>query len=168
MGTGPGSSGRIFMITGRCSRVQRRTTEGNIRIIEGMLYKQSAIRTAVMDYRASSGGHTGGNAGGHAFVSDPTAGEAIRNAEEISAVVLDSGDKVYRPERWIKLFDALKVWAEPDFIKRGLLKRRYAGEDYRVTCLELAISSNTYFYNLQEIRNYALALACQLQIAKIL
>ncbi len=148
--------------------LQRRTTEGNIFLIETMLYKQKAIRDAVMDYRANMGGHTGGNAGGHAYVSDPTANTAIRNAEEIRAVTLDTGERVRWPERWVALFDALISWAEEDSIKRGLLKRRYKGEDYRVTCLELAISQSTYSANLQEMRAYALAIACQLQLVKLL
>ena len=84
--------------------MQRRTADANIRIIENMLYKQKAIRAAVLDYRASKGGHTGGGVTGHAFVSDPTAGEALRNVEEVGAVILTTGEKICKPERWIKLF----------------------------------------------------------------
>ena len=147
--------------------MQRRTADANIRIIENMLYKQKAIRAAVLDYRASKGGHTGGGVTGHAFVSDPTAGEALRNVEEVGAVFLTTGEKICKPERWIKLFEALTEWAAVDSIKRGLLKRRYSGEDYKVTCIELAISTTTYSCNLQEIRHYASALACQLGLVAI-
>lgn len=148
--------------------MQRRTADANIRIIENMLYKQKAIRAAVLDYRASKGGHTGGGVTGHAFVSDPTAGEALRNVEEVGAVILTTGEKICKPERWIKLFDALAEWVSTDFVKRGILGRRYAGEDYKVSCLELAISQSTYSANLQEMRAYALAIACQLQLVQLL
>lgn len=148
--------------------MQRRSQDDNIRVIECILYKERSIRQAVEDYRASSGGHTGGGPSGHAFISDPTAGEAVRNISEIHSVTLDSGEQVYHPERWLKLCGELKKWANNDAVKGGILKRRYHGEDYRVTCLELSISQGTYSLNLQEIRAYALALACQLELVKLI
>lgn len=148
--------------------MQRKSADDNIRIIEHILYKEQAIREAVEDYRASRGGHSGGAPSGHAFISDPTAGEAIRNVEEICVVTIDSGERIFKPERWLLLINELKVWAEKDSIKCGLLKRRYHGEDYKVTCLELAISQATYSTNLQEIRAYALAIACQLELVKLI
>jgi len=148
--------------------MQRKSTDDNIRIIESMLYKQSEIREAVRDVRAGHGGHTGGSPTGHAFISDTTAMEAIRHIEEVPLVNLDTGEKIHYPERWIKLFDSLAEWARGDFVKKGLLQRRYSGEDYRSTCADLSISPTTYFCNLQEIRNYSLAIACQLGVTRLI
>ena len=66
-----------------------------------ILSNQHSIERAVKEARLQPGGHSGG--GGHAFVSDPTAQQAVRLATELKAVTLDDGWTLRWPERLLKV-----------------------------------------------------------------
>ena len=71
--------------------------------VETMLRNQTAIERAVDEARAEQrGGHSGGGSSGHAFVSDPTAQQAVTAALPLSSVTLDNGYVVREPEKFSK------------------------------------------------------------------
>ena len=91
-----------------------------------MLYHEGEIRRAVKEARADfsfigcigCGKACSGKGSGKK--TDMTAGAALKLAEELSAVVLDDGRTVRRPESWLKVFDGVRKRAEgcarPDLI----------------------------------------------------
>lgn len=147
--------------------MQRRSRDRNVRAFEFMLRNEGKIRDAVEEVRLCRKGHTGGTPTGHARVSDPTAGEAIRNVEELSFVEIEGGGRVEWPERWLRVIDAVREWCKPDVLKREILRRRYSGESYIYTCYEVHISERRYHEILFAIRSYALQCAAQLQVIKV-
>ena len=80
--------------------MQRRSRDKNVRIFEFMIRNEKRIREAVEEARSGKGGRTGGATSGHCYIPDPTAGEAIRNTEEIHCVEIEGGGTVKWPERW--------------------------------------------------------------------
>ena len=146
---------------------QRNSANAIVRKVEYVFYNEKNIRRAVNEKRLDSGGHTGGENTGHAFVSDPTAVKAIRDAVEIEWVLLDNGDNIRWPERWIGVINAVYSWCGKDSIRLQVAKMRYRGCDYRDTCAELHISQSTYSAIMAEIRNYAMMCACQEQLIRV-
>ena len=144
--------------------MQRESRDANVRKIEYMIRHERQIAEAVEEAKLAPRGHTGG--AGHSFVSDPTAAQAIRNADEVSLVEIDGG-RVEWPERWLKVVSAVRAWCGNDTIRAEIFKRRYVGEWYRETCDKLNIASSTYNFMLGEIRGYALQCAAQAQVIKI-
>ena len=108
--------------------MQRRSRDRNVRAFEFMIRNEKKIRDAVEEARANKGSHTGGTPTGHAFISDPTAGEAIRNVEELSVVEIEGGGRVEWPERWLRVIDAVRAWCEPFYLRREILRRRYTAK----------------------------------------
>jgi len=146
--------------------MQRQSSNLCIRKIEYVFYHEKSISDAVLEARNEPGGHTGGNAG-HAFVSDPTAIKAIKNAEELKVITIDGDHKVSYPERWLRVCAAVREDSNTDAIKREIFRRRYGGEPYQRTCADVCIGETTYWMNLKEIRSYALACACQEGLVKV-
>lgn len=153
--------------------MQRRSRDRNVRTFEFMMRSEKRIREAVKEAKANKGGHTGGTPTGHAFIPDPTASEAIRNAEELRFVELGDGGKVEWPERWLRVIDAVRAWCEPSYLRREILRRRYSGESWTKTCAELTISRERYLSEtryreiIRSIRSYALQCAAQVQVIKV-
>lgn len=147
--------------------MQRRSRDRNVRAFEFVMRNERKIRDAVAEAKAAKGGHTGAAPTGHAHIADPTAGEAIRRAEELSFVEIEGGGRVEWPERWLRVIDAVRAWCEPDNVRREILRRRYSGENYLATCIATHISERLYHYVLRDIRSYALQCAAQVQVVKI-
>ncbi len=153
--------------------MQRRSRDRNVRAFEFMIRNEKKIRDAVEEARANKGGHTGGTPTGHAFISDPTAGEAIRNVEELSFVEIEGGGRVEWPERWLSVIDAVRAWCEPFYLRREILRRRYNGESWTKTCAEIKISRDRYLSEtryreiIRSIRSYALQCAAQVGVIKV-
>lgn len=147
--------------------MQRRSRDKNVRAFEFMMRNERKIRDAVEETRVSKKGSTGRTPTGHAYISDPTAGEAIRNVEELSFVEIEGGGRVEWPERWLRVIDAVRAWCEPDAVRAEILRRRYNGESYVVTCREVHISSRVYHDVLYKIRVYAVQCAAQVQVIKV-
>lgn len=80
------------------------------------------IKDAVLEAKTGTGGHTGG-AGGHSYISDPTPAAAIRLAEEIPCVTLRDKNKIIKPERWLKVIEAVKSWVSSDVIDNEIFHR---------------------------------------------
>lgn len=91
--------------------------------IEWYLRRETAIRQAVKEYSAEfsflSASQWGGNSKSGKR-TDRTSKLAAKLSEELSAVVLDNGDTIKRPEAWLAVFDAVRKQAEalsrPDWI----------------------------------------------------
>lgn len=147
--------------------MQRRSRDKNVRAFEFMMRNERKIRDAVEETRASKKGSTGRTPTGHAYISDPTAGEAIRNAEELHFVEIEGGGRVEWPERWLRVIDAVRAWCEPDAIRVEILRRRYSGESYIITCTAIHISERRYHDILFQLRSYALQCAAQMQVVKV-
>lgn len=153
--------------------MQRRSRDRNVRAFEFMMRNERKIREAVKEVRLCKKGHTGGAPTGHAHIADPTAGEAIRRAEELSFVEIEGGGRVEWPERWLRVIDAVRVWCEPFYLRREILRRRYSGESWIRTCAEVKVSKDRrlteskYRRIVAEICNYAVKCAAQMQVVKI-
>lgn len=147
--------------------MQRRSRDKNVRAFEFMMRNERKIRDAVEETRASKKGSTGRTPTGHAYISDPPAGEAIRNAEELHFVEIEGGGRVEWPERWLSVIDAVRAWCEPDAIRVEILRRRYSGESYIITCTAIHISERRYHDILFQLRSYALQCAAQMQVVKV-
>ena len=81
------------------------------------------IKDAVLEAKIGAGGHTGGAPSGHCHVSDPTPAAALRRAEEIGVVTLPDRNKVFRPERWLKVVEAVRAWVSSDVIDNEIFHR---------------------------------------------
>ena len=148
--------------------MQRESRDANVRKIEYMIRHEKQIAEAVTEAKLAPRGHTGGAPSGHIFVSDPTAAQAIRNADEVSLVEIDGGGRVEWPERWLRVVRAVRSWCGNDTVKAEIFKRRYSlGENSSCTCMGINVEVPTYYVILREIRNFALACAAQEQIVKV-
>ncbi len=146
---------------------QREARDHNVRRIEYMIRHEKEITQAVDEAKHSPRGHSGGAATGHSFVSDPTAAQAIRLADELTIVQV-AGRDVFYPERWLKVISALRSWCGRDNIRAEIFRRKYhTGEGYHRTCFALHIAERTYYDILAEIRGYALQCAAQAQVVKV-
>lgn len=80
-------------------------------VADFILYHEMAIRQSVADARASvsfvRAARLDGKARGGS-VSDRTAAQAIKNSMPLPCVVLDSGEKVENPEKWLAVLDAVR------------------------------------------------------------
>lgn len=144
---------------------QRTRLDATVRKIETIFYNEKQIRRAVMEARQDKGGFTGGT-GGHAFISDPTANQAIRNVEEIKKVVIDQETIIHYPERWLKVIDA--TYNNLDPLSRDAVKMRYKGYHWRQICDKLNFSRHMYHTILDDAQNYATAAACQVGVLSIM
>ena len=92
-------------------------------LADAVLYAEDEIRRAVNEARADFsfiGSREACSGRGSGKKTDRTAGAALKLAEELSAVVLDDGRTIRRPESWLKVFDGIRKRAEgcarPDLI----------------------------------------------------
>ena len=80
------------------------------------------IKDAVLEAKTGAGGHTGGTSG-HCRVSDPTPAAALRRVEEVSCVTLPDRNQVTKPERWLKVVEAVRAWVSSDVIDNEIFHR---------------------------------------------
>ena len=103
---------------------------------------------------------TGGDGSGHALISDPTANHAIQGACPHDSNRLDwhaTYETIPLPETWLHVFTATRQGC--DAICRDIIRRRFQGEPYYITCRELYLSTSTYYHYVREILHYTLACA---------
>ena len=97
--------------------------------VERRLYTYDELRKAVIEARAEMDGRKGvmEGGGGHAFVSDPTAAQAIKHFTPLRAVLISDGrgniEEVYKPEKWLYLIGS--VYRQMDHDKQAVIKARY-------------------------------------------
>lgn len=153
--------------------MQRRSRDKNVRTFEFMIRNEKKIREAVEEARMSKDGRAGTSPSGRARISDPTANEAIRHTDELRRVEIEGGGTVEWPERWIRVIDAVREWCEPHFLRREILRRRYAGESWVRTCSEIMVSKDRFLSEskyhrvVAQICSYGVKCAAQMQVVKI-
>lgn len=148
--------------------MQRESRDANVRKIEYMIRHEKQIAEAVTEAKQPNG-TPGETSSGRSYVPDPTAAQAIRNAEEITVVSVD-GRPVEWPERWLKVIHAVKEWCGEDTIRKEIYRRRYGGrrkESRFLTMDALHIAERTYYSVLDDIRSYAIQCAAQVQVVRV-
>lgn len=148
--------------------MQRESRDSNVRKIEYMIRHERQIADAVQEAKQPNGTQ-GDSPSGRSYVPDPTAAQAIRNAEEILVVYVD-GRPVEWPERWLKVIHAVKEWCKEDTIRKEIYRRRYGGrrkESRFFTMNALHIAERTYYSVLDDIRAYAIQCAAQAQVVRV-
>ena len=143
------------------------------RIVDTVFRHQKEIEEAIDEARAGNhGGHTGDGAGGHAFISDPTASEAINAAEELHAVRLDNGFVVRHPEAWVRVIH--HSYESCREVERNVVQtyyricEQYGSRRSAVTSMMCNVDEGTVYYMLKEFRNYAVEVACQLGLTRVI
>ena len=134
------------------------------RLVEKVLRNQRGIERAVKEARLQPGGHSGGCAG-HAFVSDPTAQQAVRLATELSVVTLDDGWTLRMPERWLTIVNHL--YAECPATESNAMRYYYGGHNAVETGAHCAMDESTVYRIRQEFRHMATELACQYGLVRV-
>ena len=147
--------------------MQRFRGDDSLRAIEFVLYNEREIRLAVFEARNNSVCHTGGSPSGHAYIADPTAIQAVRNAEELPSVTLSDGKTLSLPEKWLSVIDKLREWASLDTIAHGILHDRYHEEPWQYSTNRLNISHTTYTNYLDRIRTQAKIIAAKFDLIEI-
>lgn len=134
------------------------------RLVERVLRNQRGIERAVKEARMQSGGHSGGSSG-HAYISDPTAQQAVRLATELQAVTLDNGLVVRLPERWLKIVQHL--YRECPATESRAMRYYYSGHNAIETGVYCAMDESTVYRIRQEFRHMATELACQCGLVRV-
>lgn len=97
--------------------------------VERRLYTLDALRLAVRDARAERDGKHGHveGGGGHCFISDPTASQAMKQITPLHSVLIADGrgniEAVHQPEKWLSVIDGALRQLDDD--KRRVVKERY-------------------------------------------
>lgn len=98
---------------------------------------------------------------GHAFISNPTENQALRNITPIRKLECDDGYIVYQPEKWLKVIDGTYNFCRDKATKQILR----AWIDGNLSVIRLSIDlemSKTSIYDIRTtLQNYAVALAAQ-------
>ena len=149
--------------------MQRESRDANVRKIEYMIRHEKQIAEAVEEAKLSPSQNLSGVHTRSSYVPDPTAAQAIRNAEEVPMVSVE-GRPVEWPERWLKVIRAVRSWCNEDSIREGIFRRRYGsgrGESRYSTMYALHIAERTYYNVLDDIRAYAIQCAAQAQVVRV-
>ena len=93
-------------------------------LVKAIFRAEGAIKDAVIEYKTARKKDMNGG-GGTAFVSDPTAGQAMRELEECPAVKLENWT-VYRPQDWLRVIRL--TYANTKLQERELMRRYFNGE----------------------------------------
>lgn len=144
-----------------------RTADKITRLIEHIFCKYKKIALAVQEKKHDYGISTLAGAAvsaGSPRISDPTACQAIKNTAELETVVLDDGFRVILPERWLKIYNAVKQFCACDPIDREIFARRYDKCD---KSMPPTIEQSVYSRHLLKIRNHAKMCAAQEQLIKV-
>ena len=141
-----------------------RTSDEITKLIERMLRAKRQIELAVMEQKTGTGASTfAGLSTGRSHTPDPTAIQAIKNAAELDCVILDNGFRVLSPERWLRVYNAVRSFCAPDAVDREIFQRRYDRGDNSVPW---TIEQSVYSRHLLKIRNHAKMCAAQEQLVR--
>ena len=143
---------------------RQRSSEPYFRKIDFIFYNESKIRLAVEEMRLDDGRPRLPSNG----ISNPTMMQAVRNLTPLEKVSLDGVHSVEFPERWLEVVDKTWSWAKTQNDCRAeVARRRYAKEDYRITCRELGVSNSTRRRLFDFVRMYAALHAVQLGLIRV-
>ena len=134
--------------------------------VETMLRNQTAIERAVDEARAEQrGGHSGGGSSGHAFVSDPTAQQAVTASIPLRSVTLDNGYVVREPERWLGIIHYL--YEHFPAADASTMRYFYDGHSAVETSMKFSIGGSTVYYIRDDFRAMGVELACQYGLVSV-
>ena len=143
---------------------RQRSSEPYFRKIDFIFYNEAKIRLAVEEMRLDDGRPRLPSNG----ISNPTQMQAVRNLTPLEKVSLDGVHSVEFPERWLEVVDKTWSWAKAQNDCRAeVARRRYAKEDYRITCRELGVSNSTRRRLFDFVRMYAALHAVQLGLIRV-
>lgn len=131
--------------------------------IDKLLFRWREIESCVKERKETRHGSAGG--GSRSSVSDPTAAEAIRLADELPFLRLADGTGIERPEMWLRVF-TMAYW-NLDTMLQDIMRRRYRlYEPYLRTSMALHISDRAYYGFVDEVRSYVVMVAVQYGLVK--
>ena len=136
-------------------------------LIDRRFRQYLSIKKAVYEIRNDSNRpcNTGGQ--GSAYISDPTANEAIKHVSHIARVMVD-GHTVRSPEQWVEVFDQTQTHYRHDRQTSLVIDHRYIHNEYYIkTCAIIPISKSEYYNTVYDVTSYALAVACQVGLIKV-
>ena len=142
-----------------------RATDEATMLIERVFRSKRMIEIAVYEkkHKGCASNFTGGSNTGHCRVPDPTAIEAIRNAIELETVTLEDGFRLQFPERWLRVFYAVRNFCKSDPVDSEIFLRRYERGE---TGIPVTVEQSVYSRHLLKIRNYAKVCAAQEQLMR--
>lgn len=127
--------------------------------IDKILSHWNEIENIVAERKATRG-RSGFGGTARSGASDPTASEAIRQADEIKSVTCADGFCIKWPESWLGAFD--EAYSRLDGITRDIMRRRYQrNEGYVKTSIALNVSERTYYSVVDDIKSYVVIVAIQ-------
>ena len=134
--------------------------------VETMLRNQIAIERAVDEARAEQrGGHSGGGSSGHAFVSDPTAQQAVTASIPLRSVTLDNGYVVREPERWLGIIHSL--YEHFPVADASAMRYFYDGHSAVETSVRREIGERSVYNIRDDFKAMAVELACQFGLVSV-
>ena len=134
--------------------------------VETMLRNQTAIERAVAEARAEQrSGRSGGGSSGHAFVSDPTAQQAVTASIPLRSVTLDNGYVVREPERWLGIIHYL--YEHSPAAEASAMRYFYDGHSAVETSVNFSIGGSTVYYIREDFRAMGVELACQYGLVSV-
>ena len=132
-----------------------------IRKIDFVFYNEQEIRLAVLEARNAGRPLAEVPSRNASGVSDPTARDAISNLSPVPVVRINE-QELRLPERWLTVIDKTYAWAKSQSDEHyEVARRRYHGEDYRVTCRALNIAKTTLHRIMDIVKMYASLQAAQ-------
>ena len=135
--------------------------------VETMLRNQTAIERAVDEARAGQrSGRSGGGSSGHAFVSDPTAQQAVTATVPLRSVTLDSGYVVREPETWLGIIHYL--YEHFPAADAAAMRYFYDGHSAIETSMKFSIGGSTAYYIRDDFRAMGVELACQYRLVSVM
>ena len=134
--------------------------------VETMLRNQTAIERAVDEARAEQrGGHSGGGSSGHAFVSDPTAQQAVTASIPLRSVTLDNGYVVREPEKWLGIIHYL--YEHFPAADASAMRYFYDGHSAVETSVRREISERSVYNICDDFKAMGVELACQYGLVSV-
>ena len=134
--------------------------------VETMLRNQTAIERAVAEARAEQrSGRSGGGSSGHAFVSDPTAQQAVTASLPLRSVTLDNGYVVRDPERWLGIVHYL--YTHFPAADAAAMRFFYSGHSAVETGMKCNIGGSTVYHIREDFRAAGVELACQYGLVSV-
>ena len=134
--------------------------------VETMLRNQIAIERAVAEARAEQrSGRSGGGSSGHAFVSDPTAQQAVTASIPLRSVTLDNGYVVREPEKWLGIIHYL--YEHFPAADASTMRYFYDGHSAVETSMRREISERSVYNIRDDFKAMGVELACQYGLVSV-
>ena len=134
--------------------------------VETMLRNQTAIERAVAEARAEQrSGRSGGGSSGHAFVSDPTAQQAVTASIPLRSVTLDNGYVVREPEKWLGIIHYL--YEHFPAADASTMRYFYDGHSAVETSMRREISERSVYNIRDDFKAMGVELACQYGLVSV-